>query len=166
MEILIFILILLGFTIFFFFIALKSFKASKNADMLLVEYVEGIKDFNGMFLIKRTDQRLDFTQKGKILNHIAFFDIASIDINREIEEHHKDKSVIGRAIAGGIILGPIGAIVGGMSGVSPTVHKKENLYLVINLKNSNSIIFRQPAMFSNPILLNNFIGKTIQQLNI
>ena len=30
---------------------------------------------------------------------------------------HKDKSVIGRAVLGGVLLGPLGAVIGGMSGL-------------------------------------------------
>lgn len=43
-----------------------------------------------------------------------------------------DKSVIGRAFVGGLIMGPIGAIVGGISGVGSNKKNKEKYYLVIN----------------------------------
>jgi hypothetical protein len=46
----------------------------------------------------------------------------------------KDKSVVGRAVAGGLLLGPLGAVVGGMSGIGTKSKKldQESDYLVIN----------------------------------
>ena len=43
-----------------------------------------------------------------------------------------EKSVIGRAVAGGLILGPIGAIIGGISGIGTKQKIKDKHYLVIN----------------------------------
>ncbi len=43
-----------------------------------------------------------------------------------------DKSVIGRAVVGGLILGPLGAIVGGMSGIGNKEKFINKHYLVIN----------------------------------
>ncbi|WP_441000765.1 TM2 domain-containing protein [Fodinibius sp. SL11] len=46
----------------------------------------------------------------------------------------KDKSVVGRAAAGGLLLGPLGAVLGGMSGIGSKSKKldKETDYLIIN----------------------------------
>ena len=44
----------------------------------------------------------------------------------------KDKSVIGRAAVGAILLGPLGAIIGGMSGIGSKVKKVGKFFLVIN----------------------------------
>lgn len=51
----------------------------------------------------------------------------------------KDKSVIGRGIIGGVLLGPLGAIIGGMSGIGKKQLK--GAFLVINYlpKNSDEI---------------------------
>ena len=43
-----------------------------------------------------------------------------------------DKSVIGRAVFGGLILGPLGAVVGGMSGIGTKQKMEDKSYLVIN----------------------------------
>lgn len=44
----------------------------------------------------------------------------------------KNKSVIGRAVVGGLILGPLGAVVGGISGVGNKYKKLGNYLFVIN----------------------------------
>ncbi len=43
-----------------------------------------------------------------------------------------DKSVIGRAVVGGLILGPLGAIVGGMSGIGSKEKFIDKQYFIIN----------------------------------
>lgn len=47
-------------------------------------------------------------------------------------------SVIGRAIAGNLILGPLGAIIGGMSAIMPSEKVKEKVYIVINYWDTNT----------------------------
>lgn len=54
--------------------------------------------------------------------------------NTEIIE--KSKSVVGRAAAGGLLFGPVGALIGGMSGVGSSQKKKLQLYYVIHFTNS------------------------------
>lgn len=44
----------------------------------------------------------------------------------------QNKSVIGRAIVGGLLLGPLGAIVGGMSGIGKKVKQLGKFVLIIN----------------------------------
>lgn len=50
-----------------------------------------------------------------------------ISIKQEVTTVQKDKSVIGRGVAGGLLLGPVGAIVGGMSGIG---QKNTNVYIL------------------------------------
>ncbi len=47
---------------------------------------------------------------------------------------NKDKTVVGRAVGGGLLLGPLGAVVGGMSGIGTKSKKldQETDYLAIN----------------------------------
>lgn len=48
----------------------------------------------------------------------------------EIEQ--SSKSVAGRAVIGGVLLGPVGAIVGGMTGIGKKEKKKTQSYVIIN----------------------------------
>lgn len=58
--------------------------------------------------------------------------IISIKYTTKAELINVDKSVIGRAVVGGLILGPLGAIIGGMSGIGSKNKLKDVAFLVIN----------------------------------
>lgn len=49
----------------------------------------------------------------------------------------KNKSVIGRAVVGGVLLGPLGAIVGAVSGTGKKLKQDSKLYFIISYANSN-----------------------------
>ena len=50
----------------------------------------------------------------------------------------ESKSVIGRSIAGGLLLGPLGAIVGGMSGIGHKENQGSKHFLIINYWDINT----------------------------
>ncbi len=64
---------------------------------------------------------------------IPFSEIKSAKLIKDTEITEKDKSVILRAVAGGILLGPLGAIIGGMSGLQKGKKKQEILLLSIEV---------------------------------
>ncbi len=70
-----------------------------------------------------------------------------------------DKSVIGRAVVGGLILGPLGSIIGGMSGIGNKEKVKDVSYLILNYwdvfkKTAQTILIR-----GNPSSISQFIRK-------
>ena len=71
-------------------------------------------------------------------------DILSINLegqNQLFEQ--KNKSVIGRAVVGGLIFGPVGAIVGAMTGISQkkvTTNMPENILSISFLENNEEKI--------------------------
>ncbi|WP_143314488.1 hypothetical protein [Clostridium sp. HBUAS56017] len=71
------------------------------------------------------------------LKYDQIIDINTIDEEKTTE---KDKSVVGRALVGGVVLGPIGAAVGGMSGIGSKKSTKTSCYMVINYKSKNAEI--------------------------
>lgn len=78
---------------------------------------------------------------------IPLFRMISIDVVSEREIVEKSKSVIGRGIAGAVIFGPVGAIIGGMSGVgnkkSASYKYFVNLaYFDENMKDIKTIVFQ------------------------
>lgn len=58
--------------------------------------------------------------------------ITAVILTTETEIKEKSKSVGGRAVIGGVLLGPVGAIVGGMSGLGKKEIKKDRTVLIIN----------------------------------
>lgn len=87
---------------------------------------------------------------GRLYKHlldIHFTQLISIKKTDSQELQQIDKSVIGRAAIGGLILGPLGAVIGGMSGIG-TKSKHQNInYLAVNYwnietKKPMTILFR------------------------
>lgn len=113
----------------------------------------GSKDFNIIHI--QGVNFVDYEQKihCKILNgNIVFYDsqkeFLSIEIDKienamileETEQTQKNKSVAARAIVGGLLLGPVGAVVGGLSGVSPKLETNKKYFLEISIPEMESII--------------------------
>ena len=67
----------------------------------------------------------------------------------ESEFIKKDKSVIGRAVVGGVLFGGVGAVVGGMSGLQPT-EKEVNKRIVLYIEFEDGYIFE--GVFMPPAL--------------
>ncbi|WLF70483.1 hypothetical protein Q6375_05705 [Clostridium septicum] len=66
---------------------------------------------------------------------LPYVQILSADCITEREIVKESKNVVGRAVVGGILLGPLGSIVGGMSGVGDKTHSAPKYFIVINYKN-------------------------------
>lgn len=103
----------------------------KGLPLLTVKYFGGIELFDKLIengKVEKKNSAIKIHNKGIeiiILKFLTSFRIAllSININYWTIENQKDiignksKSVVGRALAGGILFGPVGAIVGGMTGL-------------------------------------------------
>ena len=79
---------------------------------------------------------------------------------------NKDKSVVGRAIIGTALLGPLGAVVGGISGVGQKGKSKTIAFLAIHYTdkdgNAETAIFKSP----NLLLLSVFLREINKLLSI
>lgn len=67
---------------------------------------------------------------------IRYEQITGVEYLSEQEIREKAKNVIGRAVIGGFFLGPLAAIVGGMSGIGNKAKKIYHFYLVLNYRSS------------------------------
>ena len=93
--------------------------------------------------------------KDDFLCSINFEDLQRCVIYQEIEQSLKDKSPLCRTIVGGILLGPVGAIAGGVSGLTPSVKKSKKYYL--------EFIFKDSDIFENIIISADL--KTLEKIN-
>ena len=98
-----------------------------------LDYISGVKPFDELLNGKLFTEvvaliNLRFRPKGlqiEIMKGISYYSVGILEsnilsVNLEGQNQlleQKNKSVIGRAIVGGLILGPVGAIVGGMTGI-------------------------------------------------
>lgn len=95
-----------------------------------------LKDNN--FIIAKDMKATKIIYQALIKDKNFKFEIQQAYSPAEYESITKDKSVIGRAIVGGLLLGPVGAIVGGMSGIGTKTSKKQvkkekrDVYAIVN----------------------------------
>lgn len=63
--------------------------------------------------------------------------------DKELVLEEKEKSVLGRALVGGLILGPVGAIVGGMTGIGTKkgLSKLPDVMITVKLADGAVIVF-------------------------
>lgn len=110
----------------------------------MFQLVDGIDGWGkGILVIKAElwDDGITF-YKSAIGNseHITlrYNQITGTDIYSEEEILEKSKSVVGRAVAGSLLFGPLGAIIGGMSGTGTTSQKRTDFYYTITFTKSNN----------------------------
>ena len=63
---------------------------------------------------------------------LKYSQLTAADVVTEQEIKTKSKSVVGRAVIGGLLLGSLGATIGGISGIGNKQQTSEKQYLVIN----------------------------------
>lgn len=109
-----------------------------KTDILPFEHIDGIPFVNKGEIIAlnflETDLKITKGKNEDLLN-IPFQKIKNAEVLIEMAE--KNKSVIGRAVVGGLLLGPVGAVVGGISGTG--TNKKKNHFLNITYIENNEV---------------------------
>lgn len=111
--------------------------------MIDLTYIEGIEiyptDFKVTISIDDENNLLTIRPRGSnsSLIHIKYEQLIDCATIHDEMVTEKDKSVLGRAIIGGVLTGGIGAIIGGMSGIGTKKNKKKTHYLVINYKSKD-----------------------------
>ena len=136
----------------------------------LMSHIDGIPFLGGKEVVFRL-----FEDKFVILDlekrksyKILLENIIDIKIKKETEISEKERNVIGRAIAGGILTGGLGAIVGGISGIPSKQIKEHHYFLSLDYRskedNMKSLLFiKKPDAPLKEV--QNFLNRTVNQIN-
>lgn len=82
----------------------------------------------------------------------------------ETEIMESDKSVIGRAVVGGILLGPLGAVVGAIDGLGTKKKAKERTFFVLNYISSSGQEESLPLEIVNATIGLNKLEERLREL--
>lgn len=104
---------------------------------VLVEHVDGLPYPEKFSVVLWTPEKnftiLPFYEKKKYPKiELGYDQIKKVEIMDETQILDVDKSVIGRAVAGGVLLGGLGATIGAISGVGTKKKKVCERFLIIN----------------------------------
>lgn len=107
----------------------------KKRDESVIKKVTGLKHIEGIPGLSKDAIAEIFLYEDKIMinkdKFISIDRIIAVDFFSEKEVNEKGKSVIGRAAVGGLLLGPLGAIIGGVSGTGKKEKSKTHYFISI-----------------------------------
>lgn len=121
-------------------------KKNKNGDRSVnLSFVDGIASYGKGLAVELSFNETELEIKSRIVKNkpivkLSLDQIVAANCITEKEIIEKSKSVTGRAIAGGVLLGPLGAIIGGMSGVGNKQKSETHYYMIINYKSRDEEI--------------------------
>lgn len=120
----------------------KVHTAEAWAKKYKVKHIQGVNfaDFEQTLDLTINKNELIFSEQNKELLNINNSEINNLEILEELEQTQKNKSVIARAIVGGLLLGGVGAVVGGLSGACPTLKTNKKYYLEITTNGPDKVI--------------------------
>jgi len=106
----------------------------------LVEDIPGFSKNTTLRLKLLADGRLEISEPftKKPYAYLKYSQITNTGIIHQKEFVEVDKNVIGRAIVGGLLLGSLGAEIGGISGIGKKQKEEHNWYFIINYFSSSS----------------------------
>jgi len=136
------ILIFVLFLILISIIMLKKYLS--NQKLKGIVKIMPFKHIEGMDLASGINVNISFSegtiQIDDIILRISSIERLAISSSKQLVE--QEKSVMGRAIVGGVLTGGIGAIVGGISGINDGSKETRLIhYLTITFKDGSSAIF-------------------------
>lgn len=123
---------------------IKTHAGNSDYNFFNVEHISGIESakLNQKCEITVTTKELSFYDKKD--NFMAAFDYSEIKncvLYQEIEQKYKDKSPVCRVITGGILLGSMGAVIGGISSLTPEIQENKKYYLEIDVPELDDSVF-------------------------
>lgn len=156
------------------FSIISLIKGPKNPFFYGYAMVDTHDTIPDMWKVQINGGNIDITCDKKLLYSLDIKDVA--DVTRRYEKEpdkiiEKDKNLLLRAAAGGLIFGGAGAIVGAMSALKPSQKvvikgKIKDTYILIVLRNGKRLVLKAP--FGYEYAFNNFCAKfrTIQRLGV
>nr|DAQ35647.1 MAG TPA: hypothetical protein [Caudoviricetes sp.] len=103
--------------------------------------VNGIGNGTAVCLTQEdSEQRLSIAMRlSKVPpKYLSYSQITSVGTAYEDEIVEQNKSVVGRAAVGGLVFGPLGAIVGGISGTGSKQKSQTRFFFIINYHSANN----------------------------
>lgn len=122
----------------------KTHAGNSDYKFFNVEHISGIEfaKLNQKCEITVTTKELSFyDDKDNFMATFDYSEIKNCEVYKEIEQKYKDKSPVCRVITGGILLGPMGAIIGGISSLTPEIEENKKYYLEIDVPELDDNVF-------------------------
>ena len=126
----------------------KNHKGIKKTKKIVVEYLDGSKELDELLIGKESNERgfvLSNQKEGVLftygLNNLSLIkkgELLSWGYLKNSDVIKQSKSVLGRAAAGTLLLGPLGGIIGGMSGLGEK-SLNSDYYLQIDYIDSSNL---------------------------
>ncbi|WP_342505614.1 hypothetical protein [Sporosarcina sp. FSL K6-2383] len=133
----------------------------------IVSLVDGlpIKDPKAQIELTFDEERFIIVEKGfkgfksiaATTFNIPLKNMLATVLTTEKELIEKNKSAIGRGVLGGVLFGPAGLILGGLSGIGKKSGSKQNYLYIISYVSSNEEIAN--ITFGMPAMMNGVTGK-------
>lgn len=118
----------------------KNKDGNKAVNLLMVDGITGLNNKPVQLSLDDTLETLVIKERlGSIKAGLSYEKITNVNAITEKEIIEKDKSIVGRAIVGGVLIGPLGAIIGGMTGLNKKQKAEKHYYMVINYKSEEEI---------------------------
>lgn len=106
-------------------------------------YLMGLEQFEADTIVKIVIVDGKFIIKNSDLSKVKEFNLNDIKSIKPLSDDtitEKEKSVIGRAVVGGLIFGVVGAIVGGMSGIGTKREIKTEYFIKVTFNDNNELL--------------------------
>jgi len=115
------------------------FKSTKGS--IISDYFKLLEDVGGLSKGNMVDVALhdDHLDVKEVKNSVSlkYDQITDVFYGLQTEVTTQSKSVIGRAVAGGLLFGGVGAVVGAVSGVGTKDKKERHFYFIISYTSSS-----------------------------